>query len=445
GHGKGRLVSISTMENALKTFGKSARGLGANSEKGKLLFGDEIRALTANKTFTNRGNVPKAWLGVPFGEDEFQGIVVIQSYNADILFDEEDKQLLIYVAKYVRNAIERMNHANTLVQTNEELKSSNKALDEARAEAVRTCELKSSFLANMSHEIRTPMTAIIGFTEQAIKSCTTQSERQDYLARVLRSGEHVLHLINEILDLSKIESEKLELEHQNFDLFELVADIGLLLEPMAGDKSLAFNVNYDYPLPKNIDGDLVRIRQVLLNLCANAVKFTHQGSVSLTVTYDTLRSELKFAIKDSGIGMSECELERLFQPFVQADASISRKFGGSGLGLVISQKLVHLMGGRLTVNSVKGKGSCFEVFIPIEANVTSLANRLPMTSLSKPMIVDEANHFASARVLVAEDNPVNQKLIERILERDGHDVVIAENGRVCCDAWQQQPFDIVLM
>lgn len=338
-----------------------------------------------------------------------------------------------------------LGRTKALKDANRELERSNRALQEARTTAEQANELKSTFLANMSHEIRTPLTAIIGFTEQAMSERIDRKEQLDFLGRVQRSGQHLLHLINDILDLSKIEADKLELEYKPINLFELLNDIATINVPLASEKSLEFAIFYEFPLPQIINGDQIRLRQILLNLCSNAVKFTRYGDVSMTVSFNEKTNDLRFSVQDSGIGMSDNELSRLFQPFVQADSSITRKFGGSGLGLVISKKLTQLMHGNLTVESIKSLGSRFDVVIPAGIATLNMVDSIPSTQTLQPAELDFIGKFAGSSVLVAEDNVDNQYLIELLLSRFGVKCDIVDNGVKAVEAAISEHYDLILM
>ncbi|MFT5161596.1 MAG: signal transduction histidine kinase/DNA-binding NarL/FixJ family response regulator [Alteromonadaceae bacterium] len=405
----------------------------------KTLVLQPIAQLTMAKQAVGKGNLDVRLDGQPNDE-------IGQLYSS---FNVMVRQLKVYREREMENKLHLedkiMARTKALKDANLELENSNKALDDARSIAEQANELKSTFLANMSHEIRTPLTAIIGFTEQALKPQYDDTDQQDYLQRVLRSGQHLLHLINEILDLSKIEADKLELEHKPINLFELLADIEGLNTALARERSLHFAIRYEYPLPQIFNGDLIRLRQVLLNLCSNAVKFTRQGEVILTVAFCEIANEILFSIQDSGIGMSEQELSRLFQPFVQADSSITRKFGGSGLGLVISKKLTQLMRGRIFVESIKGLGSRFDVFVPTDMSLVNLVDNLPFTMTPQPNHDAQLNNYEHAHVLVAEDNADNQYLIELLLRRFGVSFHTVDNGKKAVEAAMVEDFDLILM
>ncbi len=330
-----------------------------------------------------------------------------------------------------------------LARANDDLAGANQELILARETAEQANRLKSVFLANMSHEIRTPLTAIIGFSEQALQE-DEPHKRQDYLKRVLKSGDHLLGLINDILDLSKIEADKLELDRERFDCLAAIDDIFQLACEQAQSKGLICQLKWQFPLPQTLNNDSLRFRQVLLNLSSNAVKFTQQGKVIFQVSYDQLAKQLSIKVKDTGIGMSPDELARIFRPFVQADATVTRHFGGTGLGLVISKKLVEQMDGDIYVESVKGIGSCFEVILNCQQQEIELVNnyqpQLKSQESVSPLPADN-----SVRVLVAEDNPDNQLLLKLLLEKNNATVVVVDNGHKAVERVLQDDFDLVFM
>ncbi len=317
---------------------------------------------------------------------------------------------------------------------------------------------KSAFLANMSHEIRTPLTAILGFADVLTGPYCDQDERIANATTIRRNSEHLLAVINDLLDYSKIESGKFTIEKLSCSPFQLVEEAIEMLHVRAKEKDIKLEVQYDLPLPESIQADPVRLKQIILNLVGNAVKFTHAGGVTVRVSmHDGGAGKLvQFDVIDTGIGLSREQSSRLFVPFQQADNSTSRKFGGSGLGLVISRHFAQMMGGDITIASEKGKGSTFTLEIE-PGNIASarmIREQHDIPSFRKPR--DWAKELAPkevnipARILLAEDGPDNQRLIAYLLRKVGADVTIVGNGRLAFDtalgAWQGgRGFDIVLM
>lgn len=322
----------------------------------------------------------------------------------------------------------------------------NKQLEQAIIDSEQANHLKSRFLANMSHEIRTPLTAIIGFTETVL-SQEPDKDKASYLSTVLRNSKHLLEIINNILDLSKIEAEKLEVEHKRVDLGVLFQDVISVVSAQADAKKLYFNCDFLFPLPKYIYSDFTRLKQILLNVCINAVKFTEQGEVELKVRYDEVTGQLVVYVTDSGIGMSKQEQDRVFKPFEQADISTTRKFGGTGLGLCISKSLANLLGGDINVTSKLSEGSTFA--ITLAANIDQ----------RQPQFVYDQAHFLQAQesfkhddvsavsghILVAEDNPDNRELISLLLTQLGAKAEFAHNGAEAVEKALNHDFDLILM
>ena len=330
---------------------------------------------------------------------------------------------------------------------NARLRDSQRILKAARDAAEEASREKSHFLANMSHEIRTPMNGILGMTELALEA-TTDSERHEYLETVRHSTESLLRIVNDILDFSKIEAGKLMVESVAFDLHELVADTVRLLAVPARKKNL--NLYHVIPddVPERVRGDSTRLRQILLNLVGNAVKFSDQGEVVVQLQLSSMddqdRALVGFTVSDTGVGIPAHKIGTVFEAFSQADAATTRRFGGSGLGLTITQRLVALLGGDITVDSEVGRGSTFRFWIPLAAVADSVdvAGTAVESSNNEP----SEQALSPLQVLLVEDHPVNQILATRILEKWGHRVTLATNGREAVDRIASgDRFDMVLM
>jgi signal transduction histidine kinase/DNA-binding response OmpR family regulator len=333
-----------------------------------------------------------------------------------------------------------------------ELQAINTELATAKHRAEQASAAKSAFLANMSHEIRTPMTAIVGYADSMLEPDQTLSDRQDALQIIRRNAQHLLELINDILDISKIEADRMTVERVPGDLPAVLSDLLSLMRPRAIAKGLSFQFEVNGAVPRTISTDPLRLRQVLLNILANAVKFTERGEIRLRVTCEREgdHSMMRFDVCDTGIGIDAEQKERLFRPFSQADESMTRRFGGTGLGLTISKRLAMLLGGDVTVESVIGKGSVFT----IRVNVGTLQNvemlyGLTEAILPKPTAVTTKTWSIKAKILLVEDGLDNQRLISMHLHRAGADMTVAENGRVGVDkamaAQSTAPFDLILM
>jgi signal transduction histidine kinase/CheY-like chemotaxis protein len=309
------------------------------------------------------------------------------------------------------------------------------AIDKAE-EASR---LKGQFLANMSHEIRTPMNGILGFTQLTLSTNLTEDQR-DYLDTVERSAESLMQLLNDILDVSKIEAGKMELDRAPFSMRECVESSTRTMFAAAQQKDLRLTWDVDPQIPDTLVGDENRIRQVLLNLVGNAIKFTDTGSVRVSVEMlpaPDCSLIAHFSVRDTGPGIPAEKRQIIFEPFRQADGSTTRRYGGTGLGLAISTGLVDIMGGRIWVDSEVERGSTFHFTAPFTLGETSLPQRA-----TAPAAVSES---APLSILVAEDNVVSQKLVTALLKERGHSVTLAANGWVVLDLVERRDFDLILM
>ena len=340
----------------------------------------------------------------------------------------------------------------------------------AKEAAMKAGAAKSAFLANMSHEIRTPMTSILGFAEAMLDPGQPASAKLNAAHTIHRNGEHLLQIINNILDLAKIEACKLEIERTRFSPVQLVAEVVSLMQVRASAKSLPLNIEFVGSIPETIESDPTRLKQILVNLIGNAIKFTDGGGVRIIIRFvddaeagragSPKEPNMQFEILDTGLGMTGEQIDKLFQAFSQVDAAIARRLGGTGLGLSISKRLAQMLGGDITVESNPGEGSLFRVRV----TTGSLRGVKMLDDPSSTMIVQPVAHLAATddtdildcRILLVEDNQDNQRLIAYILKRAGARVTIAENGKVAVDAvlaaknGKQDgdlscPFDLILM
>lgn len=321
----------------------------------------------------------------------------------------------------------------------EERKQAEESSRQAKAAADAANQAKSEFLANMSHDIRTPMNGIIGMTNLVLESDLNETQRE-YLELAHESAQNLLSLINDILDLSKIEAGKLTLEPVPFSLSKDLRALAEIFHCRAFQKGLGFALQLPEACPQGLMGDIARLRQILNNLLGNAMKFTEEGGITFSIELEEQTSDsvlLHFTIADTGCGIPAEKMASVFEPFVQVDGSSNRKYRGTGLGLAIAKQLTEMMGGRIWVESVLGTGCAFHFTARF-----GIQSQMPLPT-EKDVVSD--CEPTSLRILLAEDNPVNQKLATILLEKQGHDVSIANNGEEAVQLWAEQPFDVILM
>jgi signal transduction histidine kinase/CheY-like chemotaxis protein/HPt (histidine-containing phosphotransfer) domain-containing protein len=327
--------------------------------------------------------------------------------------------------------------------------------------AARACELeiaqrraesasatKSQFLANMSHELRTPLTAVLGFADLLQDAAVTADERISHAETIRRSAEHLLGLINDVLDLSKVEAGEMRMDPAACDPRRLLHDLESAMRPLATQRGISVRFEGFAMLPASVTTDRNRLRQILTNVIGNAIKFTSRGEVCVTastVVAGDASTQLRFDVVDTGIGISSAQAARLFEPFVQADASTSRRFGGTGLGLSIARKLARALGGDITLASELGKGSTFSISVDAGRTVAASAEHDEVETGHH--VVKPASRLVGARVLVADDNPANRMLFRAFLEAEGATVEVAEDGNAAVAAARSasRPYTVVLM
>jgi signal transduction histidine kinase/CheY-like chemotaxis protein len=400
-----------------------------------LLTPDNFDPLCREHNIRYIGTRPNSWLGAPFYLDDLSGAVAVQSYN-DIVYTEKDKELMAFVARHLGDALKRKRTVDALKQAKD------------RAELAE--RNKSTFLANMSHEIRTPMNGIIGLTELVLKSDIAGHQRT-YLEMVHSSADRLLKLINDILDFSKIEAGKLDLNVTSFSLRNTIADALEILAISAAKKNIALVVDCQENIPDLLLGDADKLHQILINLLGNAVKFTNQGSVTLAIhpaglsplTGDSI--DLQFQVKDTGIGIPAEHIDNVFKAFSQLRTTRNSNHRGTGLGLVIAAELVEMMGGKIRVESNQGVGTTFYFTARFPFAPATQAEQATYRKSAAQALAKKEVRRKSLHILLVEDEYINRTLAVSVLEREGWQVAVAENGTEALNFLNKEYVDLILM
>lgn len=333
-------------------------------------------------------------------------------------------------------------------QKNDELVAKNKQLEVVSKQALEATRTKSDFLATMSHEIRTPLTAIIGFAEALSERTTKLPDRIGLTKIIIKNGKHLLKIINDILDISKVEANKMEFEEIDFSPIEVIYDVEQVMKPQFKEKNVQFYIEFEYPLPEFINNDPLRTKQIILNLCSNALKFTESGKVTIKIHSDIESEKIFFNVIDSGIGMTSDQVDKVFNAFTQADSSTTRKYGGTGLGLSLSKQYAEKMGGTITIESLKDIGSQF-CFNMSTGNIDHEKLILNNNQLPKRAVNTEEHHLdlqiVKGNILVAEDNEDNQQLLSIFLGHICANVTFANNGQIAIESAMENNYDLILM
>lgn len=400
--------------------------------------GINIQTVFSDRLAKPNNSITRALSGENFTEEQ------------EIVFHDFDKHYFEMSYNPIKNEHSEIIGVAVFAQDITDKKRNEEALLKAKNEALQAAQAKSDFLSNMSHEIRTPMNAIIGITDLLLDKLAIP-ENREYLQSIKYSADNLLHIINDILDLSKIEAGKVELEEEPFNLEQKINELKRTFQPKANEKKIELITMITKDVPAYVKGDQFRLNQILLNLISNAIKFTSKGSITVRVELkkgSTENCTLLFSVTDSGIGIAEDKLNSIFDTFTQAYTDTTRKFGGTGLGLAISKNLVQLQQGYMGVHSKLGAGSTFYFEIPYKTvspqeikNIVPQQNQMIEDALKK----NNASLLSGARILLVEDNSLNQFVAKQLLKKWESEVAVAETGVEALHMLAETEFDIVLM
>ncbi|HOW09187.1 MAG: response regulator [Bacteroidales bacterium] len=408
---------------ARKTISKWAIGL----KKSVLLKVNDMKCLENSGDIDLVGAPCKVWMGVPLkAEKEIIGVMAFQDYHDEDKFSQEDVTVLEFIANQIAIALQRRIMIDNVIM--------------ASRKAEEAAQSKQQFMSTMSHEIRTPLNEVIGITNLLLQG-NPREDQMDYIKTLRFSGNHLLTLVNDVLDYNKMESGRIEFEQTSFNLSDFLKDIQRTYSFRSKSKNLEFDITRQNDLPDNLTGDPIRLNQILSNLLSNALKFTQKGSIHVILKElerNAGTTKIEFTVKDTGIGIPKDKHDYIFESYTQASPDTTRHYGGTGLGLAICKRLVELQGGHIEVESETGKGSAFRFVLTFGIAEKSEASQKGETSESYVGLEGK-------RILVAEDNKINFFVANKFLNGWGVKVTHAENGRIALNLLEKEDFDLVLM
>jgi len=408
---------------ARKTISKWAIGL----KKSVLLKVNDMKCLENSGDIALVGAPCKVWMGVPLkAEREIIGVMAFQDYHDEDKFSQEDVTVLEFIANQIAIALQRRIMIDNVIM--------------ASRKAEEAAQSKQQFMSTMSHEIRTPLNEVIGITNLLLQG-NPREDQMDYIKTLRFSGNHLLTLVNDVLDYNKMESGKIEFEQTSFNLSDFLKDIQRTYSFRSKSKNLEFDITRQNELPDDLIGDPIRLNQILSNLLSNALKFTQKGGIHVflkALERNTKTTKIEFIVKDTGIGIPKDKHDYIFESYTQASPDTTRHYGGTGLGLAICKRLVELQGGQIEVESETGKGSAFRFVLSF-----GIAEKNELTQ--KGEAPESYAGLEGKRILVAEDNKINFFVANKFLNGWGVKVTHAENGRIALNLLEKEDFDLVLM